>query len=204
MKKVKLEEIVDFIIPMPIRRSEEESKYKAVFPGGIEGDRIVSYEYVDFFIGRREERAVSEKYLLKKNDILFQIKGSKFASVLVEEELKNTIASNAYMILRIKNQNVNPKFLQWLLKTKIVMDYLNRNTSGEIIKIIRRATLGDIILEIPNIQEQEELAELVDSFEKEKEEISKYLLKKENLIERIIVEKAHFMGGGELKFDVKP
>ena len=197
MEKVILETIADFIVPMPIRRSEEKSKYKAVFPGGIENNKIVSFEYVDFFTSKREDKEISEKYFLRKNDILFQIKGSRFASVLVEDDFENTIASNAYIILRIKDQNnVNPKFLQWFLKTKIVMDYLNKNTSGDIVKIIRRATIGNIEIKIPKIEEQNEIVSLINFFDAEKEETMKYLEKKETLIERIIIEKSHFMEEG--------
>ncbi|WP_462351209.1 restriction endonuclease subunit S [Fusobacterium varium] len=183
--KIKLEKAVEFINPIPVKKSEIETKYKVVFPAGIVDSKIKLYEFGETNL----KKQIENKYFLKKNDILLQVKGNKFDSILITEEKENLLAGNSYLILRPNIKIVNPKYLQWYLKTKVILNYFEKNTSGAIIKLLRKATVAELIINLPSIEKQNEIALMIKKFELEKEALTEYLIDKESLIETVIMEK---------------
>lgn len=183
--KIKLKKVVEFINPIPIKKSELETEYKAIFPAGVEDNKIINYNFAEVNL----KKQIEKKYFLKKNDILLQVKGNKFESVLITEEVENLLPSNSYLILRSNLEKINPKYLQWYLKTKVVLEYFDKNTSGAIIKLLRKQTIAELILNLPSLNEQNEMALMIEKFEKEKEATIEYLKNKEELIETLIMRK---------------
>lgn len=183
--KIKLGEYVEVVNPIPVKKSEQETEYKVIFPANIVESKVTTFEYGEINL----KKQVEEKYFLKENDILFQVKGTKFESILITETVENLLPSNSYLILRVDTDVINPKYLQWLLKTKTLSDYFEKNTSGAIIKLVRKNTITDLEINLPSLEEQEEIVKMILAFEKEKENTLKYLEMKEELIEAVITEK---------------
>lgn len=183
--KIKLGEYVEVVNPIPVKKSEQETEYKVIFPANIVNSKVTTFEYGEINL----KKQVEKKYFLKENDILFQVKGTKFESILVTEIEENLLPSNSYLVLRVNTEVINPKYLQWLLKTKTLSDYFEKNTSGAIIKLVRKNTITDLELNLPSLEEQEEIVKMILSFEQEKENTLKYLDIKEELIEAVVMEK---------------
>lgn len=184
-KKVKLGKIVEFINPVPVKKSAYETEYKGIFPANIVDGKIESFDYVEINL----KKEVENKYFLQPGDVIFQVKGSNFEAVLIDEEHKGVLASNSYMILRVNSKEIEPKYLQWLLNTKTVLEHLDSKTSGAIIKIIRKSSLENLELIVPSLEKQQEIAEMILNFEFEKENFIKYIETKKKLIETVIMEK---------------
>lgn len=183
--KIKLEEEMSFITPISVKKSEKRTEYKVIFPAKVINNRVQEFEFGEISL----KKEVEDKYFVKKNDVLLQIKGNKFNSILIDRDLKNTLASNAYLILRLKSDKILPKYLQWYLNTKIISEYFEKNTSGAIIKILRKNIISDLTLNIPSIEEQKKIVEMIENFENEKEELIKYIENKEELIETTIMKR---------------
>ena len=185
MPKLKLEDEVLFISPIPVKKSETRTDYKVIFPAKVVNSKVEGYEFGEISLKKK----VDEKYFVKKNDILLQIKGNKFDSMLIDKDLRNTLPSNTYLILRLKSDKILPKYLQWYLNTKTITEYFEKNTSGAIIKILRKNTISDLVLNAPSIEEQEKIIEMLENFELEKRRLLRYLENKEELIEMTIMKK---------------
>lgn len=185
MLKIKLEEEVLFINPIPVKKSEKRTDYRVIFPAKVINSKVEGYDFGEVSL----KKDIEEKYFVKKDDILFQIKGNKFDSILIDKDVKNTLPSNSYLILRVKSDKILPKYLQWYLKTKTITEYFEKNTSGAIIKILRKNIISDLTLNVPSIEEQKEIVEMIENFELEKKELVKYLENKEELIEMTIMKK---------------
>lgn len=183
--KIKLEKEVEFINPIPVKKSDIETEYKAIFPAGVVNGKIIFSDFGEVSL----KKQIDDKYFLKKNDILLQVKGNKFDSILITEEKKNLLPSNSYLILRPNLKKINPKFLQWYLKTKRILEYFEKNTSGSIIKVLRKATVAELEINFPDINEQNKITIILEKFEKEKEALVEYLNDKEELIENVIMKK---------------
>ena len=43
---LKLKKVLEFINPIPIKKSELETEYKAIFPAGVEDSKIINYNSI--------------------------------------------------------------------------------------------------------------------------------------------------------------
>ena len=93
--KIKLGEYVEVVNPIPVKKSEQETEYKVIFPANIVNSKVTTFEYGEINL----KKQVEKKYFLKENDILFQVKGTKFESILVTEIEENLLPSNSYLVL---------------------------------------------------------------------------------------------------------
>lgn len=178
-----LKNIVEIINPVAIKKSDHKTDFKLILPSCVKDGKLISYEYGIL------AKDVNNRYKLKKNDILFQIKGNKFESILIEKDEKDLFPSQSYFILRVATKMILPKYLQWILRTEEATKYFNQHTSGSIISIIRKSNLEEFEFTLPPLEEQDKFVKLINSYEIEKLETEKYLEIKKRLIEKKILEK---------------
>lgn len=184
---IKLKSVVEeFINPINIKTIEEKGNIRILVPSSLENDKIKEDQLKS---GEIDLEKINPKQYLKKNDIVFQAKGNKFEVVLIEENYENLLASSLYFIIRVNEKKINPKYLQWLLKTEKAKEYFEKNTSGTVMKIVRKSTLEDFEFDCPSLKEQENFQTLIRAFENEEKETLKYLESKKELIERKILAK---------------
>lgn len=74
-------------------------------------------------------------------------------------------------------------------KDRKAKEYFEKNTSGTVMKIVRKSTLEDFEFDCPSLKEQENFQTLIRAFENEEKETLKYLESKKELIERKILAK---------------
>ena len=131
---------------------------------------------------------IADKYFIKKDDVLFQAKGSKIDVVYVDKDYERVLPSTLYFILR-PNEKINPKYLQWLLKTELLLLYFEKKykTMGT----VRAVNKGDIVelrVKMPEREVQDEMAKIITSFEDEEYSTMKYLKIKRKYIEERVIE----------------
>lgn len=183
----KLKEVVTEILnPISVSTSEDEGNVKILVPSSIR-DNLIRKELLKDGVVDLEK--ISPKQYLRRGDIVFQAKGNKFEVVLIEEEYQNLLASSLYFILRADTKKIDPKYLQWLLKTGAAQEYFETNTSGSTMRTVRKTTLEDFKFSCPTLPEQEKMVTAIRAFENEKKETLKYLENKEEFIERKILSK---------------
>ena len=123
---MKLGDNVDIIAPLNVKTADSETGYLLLNPTLVNNGKIESFENAE--VPERYKNGknkINEKYFVKKNDVLFQAKGSKIEVVHVDKEYENVLPATLYFILRA-NDKVNPKYLQWLLKTELLLLYFEK------------------------------------------------------------------------------
>lgn len=110
-----------------------------------------------------------EKYFVKKDDILIQVRGEQYPPTLVNEELRFTAVSSQYYIIRIVNDMILPEYLSLFLEQHSVQNYLRSHSSGTTIKMIHQDVLANLSLNIPPIEIQKKIIELSKLVKKEAE-----------------------------------
>lgn len=178
--------VIEILNPITVKTVEEDGNVKILVPSSVDVNGI-NVEMLK--CGEVELDKVNPKQYLKKGDILFQAKGNKFEAILIEEEYKNLVASSLYFIIRVNTDKIDPKYLQWLLKTGVVQEYFDKNTSGTAIKTVRKTILEEFKFICPPLVEQEKIVVAIRAFENEKKETLKYLESKEEFIEIKILSK---------------
>ena len=186
---MKLGDNVDIIAPLNVKTADSETGYLLLNPTLVNNGKIESFENAE--VPERYKNGknkINEKYFVRKNDVLFQAKGSKIEVVYVDKEYENVLPATLYFILRA-NDRINPKYLQWLLKTELLLLYFEKKykTMGT----VRAVNKGDIVelnVKIPERKIQDEMAKIITSFEEEEYSTMKYLNIKRKYIEERVIE----------------
>ncbi|MGZ8172267.1 MULTISPECIES: restriction endonuclease subunit S [Methylobacter] len=120
---------------------------------------------------------------LRQGDILFVGRGYRIFAVLVDEDLKQTVASPHFFILRVKpGMPVRPDYLAWYINHTRAQRYFSKHVAGTALPHINRQTLEDLPVILPPLQTQELIVNA-----------HRCRLKEKALLERLIETKKHFL-----------
>ena len=187
---MKLGDNVDIIAPLNVKTADSETGYLLLNPTLVNNGKIESFENAE--VPERYKNGknkINEKYFVKKNDVLFQAKGSKIEVVYVDEEYENVLPATLYFILRA-NDKINPKYLQWLLKTELLLLYFEKKyKTMSAVRAVNKTDIVELDIDLPDREEQDKMVEIITSFEKEEENTREYLKIKKKYIEEKILTK---------------
>lgn len=113
-------------------------------------------------------------------DVLISKDGTVGKSLVVDFD-KEFVVASSFVIIR-PNKNINPYFLNYLLKSNFVQEQLSNYMKGTGLKRVSVTNNGKLIIVITDIKEQKEIATFLD---KKCASIDKAILNKEKLIEKL-------------------
>ena len=187
---MKLGDNVDIIAPLNVKTADSETGYLLLKMRLVNNGKIESFENAE--VPERYKNGknkINEKYFVKKNDVLFQAKGSKIEVVYVDKEYENVLPATLYFILRA-NDKINPKYLQWLLKTELLLLYFEKKyKTMSAVRAVNKTDIVELDIDLPDREEQDRMVEIITSFEKEEENTREYLKIKKKYIEEKILAK---------------
>ena len=187
---MKLGDNVDIIAPLNVKTADSETGYLLLNPTLVNNGKIESFENAE--VPERYKNGknkINEKYFVKKNDVLFQAKGSKIEVVYVDKEYENVLPATLYFILRA-NDKINPKYLQWLLKTELLLLYFEKKyKTMSAVRAVNKTDIVELDIDLPDREEQDRMVEIITSFEKDEENPREYLKIKKKYIEEKILTK---------------
>ena len=186
---MKLGDNVDIIAPLNVKTADIKTGYLLLNPTMVNNGKIENFDNAE--VPERYKNGknkIADKYFVKKNDVLFQAKGSKIEVVYVDQDYENVLPATLYFILRA-NEKINPKYLQWLLKTELVLLYFEKKykTMGTV-RAVNKGDIVDLNVKIPERKIQDEMAKIITSFEEEEYSTMKYLNIKRKYIEERVIE----------------
>ena len=186
---MKLGDNVDIIAPLNVKTADRETGYYLLNPTLVSNGKIKGFENAEvpnrYKSGKNK---IDDKYFIQKGDVLFQAKGSKIEVVYVEKEYEKALPATLYFILR-PNEKINPKYLQWLLKTELVLLYFEKKykTMGTV-RAVNKVDIVKLNVRIPKREVQDEMAKIIISLEEEEYNTIKYLKIKRKYIEERMIE----------------
>jgi restriction endonuclease S subunit len=120
---------------------------------------------------------------LMLGDILFVGRGYRIFAVLVDEDLKQTVASPHFFILRVNPQSpVRSDYLVWYINHTRAQRYFSKHVAGTALPHINRQTLEELPVILPPVQVQEQIVYA-----------HRCRLKEKAILERLIETKKHFL-----------
>jgi restriction endonuclease S subunit len=120
---------------------------------------------------------------LRQGDILFVGRGYRIFAVLVDENLKQTVASPHFFILRVNPERlIRPDYLVWYINHTRAQRYFSKHVAGTALPHINRQALEDLPVILPPLQVQERIVNA-----------HRCRLKEKALLETLIEKKKHFL-----------
>ena len=157
MKNLLFTECVDFV-GSACKPFSGTKKY--VSTGAIDVDHIndSDTEIVDY--EGKPSRANLEAIA---GDVLFaKMQGTK-KTLLIEPVLANHIYSTGFCAVRAKEGILTDRCLYHLLTSEMFLSQKDKNCSGATQKAITNAGLGKIVIHVPSIEEQDDIADQLDT-----------------------------------------
>lgn len=152
-----------------------------VFRSGMEHDpdgnvRVVGMKdlRIDADVDWRDVTRIHSKldltdYLLRNEDILFTVRGTRFYGVFVNGIDGQTIASHHLFHIRVRDRDiVRPAFLAWWMNRAEAQRYYAEHAMGQTaLRGLRRPDMMNLPLHLPAMVKQDEIIRIVDCLRQE-------------------------------------
>ena len=187
---MKLGDNVDIIAPLNVKTADSETGYFLLNPTMVNNGKIETFDYAEVPDRYKNgKNKIADKYFIKKDDVLFQAKGSKIDVVYVDKDYEKVLPSTLYFILR-PNETINPKYLQWLLKTELLLLYFEKKyKTMSAVREVNKSDIVELDIDLPEREVQDKMVEIITSFENEEKNTIDYLKIKKKYIEEKVLEK---------------
>jgi restriction endonuclease S subunit len=156
---VQLKKIVSIQTGYPFRGKFERDPTGNV--AVVQMKDINDYSCIEFEdLYRVQVEDLSQKHLLQPHDILFRSRGVTNTAALVPEVLGKTIAAAPLTVIRVKSVKVEPAYLVWYLNHPQGQARLSSLAQGTSLAMVNKADLADLVVELPALGTQKEIAAL--------------------------------------------
>ncbi len=126
---------------------------------------------------------------IAQGDILFAARGSRNYAVLANTEggakQGNIVSAPHFYRLRVTTNVLLPEFLVWQLNGKPMQTYFSRSAEGSVTKSVRRSILENAEINVPTLENQQEILRLHSILQKEKAIYTELISNAEKLMNAI-------------------
>ena len=114
----------------------------------------------------RETAAQLSRHVLQEGDILFGRRGEIGRHGLVGSDESGWLCGTGCFLVRIKSHAVHNKFISFWFSTEPIIQWLNAHAAGAIMPNLNNIVLGRIPLVLPDINEQREIADILQTVDR--------------------------------------
>ncbi len=100
------------------------------------------------------------RHLVQPGDLLFRSRGISNTAALVATDLGCTVLSAPMLVIRPKHGAVDPAYLQWFINHPSTQKQLTSMSMGSAVKMISKAVLEKLPVELPPIEIQRQIIEI--------------------------------------------
>lgn len=108
---------------------------------------------------------------LAVGDILIAARGSNNYAVQVDDALvesgKQAVAAPHFFVVSLKDKNILPEFLTWLLNQAPAQRHFEQSAEGTLTKSIRRSVLEDAPIIVPSLAKQRMIVAMANTLREE-------------------------------------
>ena len=143
--------------------NEDGAKYYYVTVKEIITGKIVFSKSTDK-IAPNAKSIINKRSNLEQGDILFSGIGTIGKVAYVDIPTNNWDCSESIFLIKPNEKLIQRKYLFYILTSDIVKRQYEKGASGAIMKGVRKATLMNILIPIPNPIEQQRIVGILDTF----------------------------------------
>lgn len=158
--KVKLKDIAEIHMGYPFR-SRLEYRTDGTL-GVIQMKDLSSANRVDCdTVQKIDPFAFDHKYFVKRGDLIFRSRGMTNTAAILDKEPHDAIVAAPMLRIRVNIDVVLPEFLCWFINQQPSQQYLMIRREGTHGGMISRQTLENLEIDIPSIEKQKKIVELI-------------------------------------------
>ena len=186
MKKVKLEDVAEIQVGYPSKgtiRNEKNGTHFIIQAKDIDFNGKISENDLIQFIPDRNP----DLYLINKDDILFQARGSLHVAVYIDQDISRSIASSTFYVIKTKSRELRPGYLSWWLNQPSAQSFFKSEGSATVISFVSKSTLSQIMIPLPSIDVQIKIEHIKQLLQKEQELMKRLIELREKLATAVCI-----------------
>ena len=166
MKK-KLQDIAEINAGLVLARRRSESgthTYRVLQYRNMQSSGILTFDNNNEDYLFRSDEPIPDKYLTKAKDIVL---GGKLpiTAAYITARCENLVVNSNFIVLNVKNSEIDPKFLAWYLNSSNGLRQLNRDTrASSVIAGINIKSISEIEIDFPSIKVQKTIGDAYIAF----------------------------------------
>jgi restriction endonuclease S subunit len=184
---MKLMEIAEISAGYPFRSRIEhdaDGSCRVIQMGDINPDDTIKWQNLT----RTDLESFKSAYVVREGDVLFKTRGASHTAVLVDQTEENVIASLYFFIIRVNEEYVMPEYLAWYINQPPSQQQLNRTAAGTAIRYIKRNSLAELEIMVPDLATQRKIVELSGLRRIEKQISDKIQAKREIMVNAVMLD----------------
>ena len=167
-QEIKLGNIAEFSNGVNFKSEQMGSGYQLINVKDIfHGQGIIDFNALDLV--NLLPTPNLNKYFVKKGDIFFVRSSVKRDGVglagRANEDAPNTVHCGFVIRCRLKDENISPNFLTYLLRTPFCRQKIINLSSGTTITNISQKSLGDLSIQVPDLKTQNKIADILSRYD---------------------------------------
>ncbi|NUP99093.1 MAG: hypothetical protein HUU35_04460 [Armatimonadetes bacterium] len=124
-----------------------------------------------------------ERYELVDGDVLFLAKGVRRVSTVIRQPPARTIPASTFYLIRTRDQSaLLPEYLNWYLNVGARDALTARELQGSTMTFVRKESLADLPVDVPDLSSQRAIASLFDLVRREEALVGELLSRRASLI----------------------
>lgn len=152
-------------------------RYKVLTLKSFHPEGYVIQSELDVFLA---EPHIDDEFITREGDVIIRLSEPNTA-VFINASLTGFIIPSLFAIIRLRNDQISPLYLQWLLNSQFVKKQIQRTQIGSTIQIIQTSFLNELHVKPLPLVHQQKISELNQLFLKEKFLLTKLIKEKEIL-----------------------
>lgn len=153
----------------------------------VQMTNVINGKRIDYQnLSKIPENRFKPEHYLKKDDVLFCARGVNNYALIIDEDIKNTIAISQFFIIRTKKEVLLPAYLAWYLGQQEAVAHFKANTLMSTVPLINTKAIKSIKIPVPAIEKQKTIAEIYRLKENERELMEQIINKKEKMLNEIL------------------
>ena len=127
------------------------------------------------------------QHILQDNDVLLVTKWSRFFSTLYREEFWPSIASTAFVVLRIKASIIIAEYLALLMNEALQSAYFKNRIRGTSLPSLQKNDIANYCIALPALEKQEKIVALWHEYKQQTHIYQSLIEKKHTLMHSLIL-----------------
>ena len=115
------------------------------------------------------------RYLVREGDVLFRGKGAGIAAAVVPPDCPSLVAAAPIIILRPNRSLIEPGYLAWAISSPAAVHHYMLTARSVGMLTVGATELGTLKIQVPSIETQRAVAELVLLLRREAELLKRYV-----------------------------
>ncbi|MDK0932638.1 restriction endonuclease subunit S [Clostridium perfringens] len=165
VKKMKIKELPimvsdgNYSAKYPKSSEFVESGIPFIRANNIKDNKVI---WNDIIYISKEKHSTLLKGHLKKNDVLFTVRGILGHVGIVGEDFENANINAQIALLRADDKYINPKYLMYSLNTNDVKSQIERNQTGTTLKQLPISRLKELVIVMREKSKQDKIVKCLD------------------------------------------